>query len=99
MRVSVTAIAAAVGALLALQPAYAESIAVPYRDLDLTTDKGRKELDYRVDHAAKKVCGLDEQMTGSRIASPESRDCYADARKQIEKKLATIIDHKAAAGG
>jgi len=99
MRYSIFALAAAAGALLTIQPAQAASIAVPYGDLDLTTARGQKELDHRVDRAAKKVCGFDEQNTGTRITSAAARDCYKDARKQLEKNLATILDRKAAAGG
>lgn len=45
--------------LAAAAPAFAEpvSVTVPYGDLDLTKDAGRKVLDQRLVRASRKVCG------------------------------------------
>lgn|GEM_PF-1321825 len=90
------AIAAATGALIAAQPAFAETAVVVIRDLDLSTTEGMKELDRRLEGAAKKACGFNEARTGSRVASADDWACYKDARKQIEKRLALKSDKKVA---
>src|SRR5687768_10025845 len=46
---------------------------VNYKDLDLTSEAGQKELDRRVDRAARQVCGMDEAVVGSRVVPRESR--------------------------
>ena len=92
------AIAAFFGALLAAQPVLAETAAITYDDLDLTTAEGKAELDRRVDKAAKDICGYSELMVGSRIVPAEARKCYKDALKQIKKSVAAIVNNKAAGG-
>ncbi|WEK45469.1 MAG: UrcA family protein [Candidatus Andeanibacterium colombiense] len=82
--------AAALGAALAAQPAFAESVTVPYKDLDLSTAAGQKQLGNRIDSAARKVCGFDQRVTGTRIPDPEARACVADARKKIEQRVALL---------
>jgi UrcA family protein len=85
-------IAAAVATPLAAQPAIAESVAVTYQDLDLSTSQGQETLKHRIDEAAKEVCGFDEITTGTRIHSREARECIKTAKRQIQKKLAAIFD-------
>ena len=58
MKRNAIALAAAFGLLVAAQPAFAAAAAVTYSDLDLSTDAGQKELDKRIELAAKDVCGL-----------------------------------------
>ncbi len=96
MKRSALAFAGAIGFLLAAQPVLAESVTVTYDDLDLSSEAGQKELDHRIDNAARKVCGLDQKDVGSLIPSREARDCYRDARKQIEKRVATLTQTKTA---
>lgn len=96
-------IAAAALALLAA-PAYAgqtdtPSEAIQYSDLDLTTEKGRKQLDKRVDEAARNVCGMDQTATGTRITSQTARKCYRDAKRQIEQHLASVVRDGTRLGG
>jgi UrcA family protein len=90
------ALAAALGTLLAAQPALAEAVSVQFKDLDLTTDAGQKELDSRIDTAARKVCGFSDLSVGSRIPTKEARDCVAEAKRKIEKRVATLTDRKVA---
>ncbi len=92
------AIVAALGALLAGQAAYAETAAITYDDLDLSTAEGKAELDRRVDKAAKDICGYSELKVGSRIVPAEARKCYKDALKQIKKSVAVVTSKKAAGG-
>lgn len=87
------AVAAAFGLLIAAQPAFAATTAVTYNDLDLSTPQGQKELDRRIDHAAKEVCGVNEKDVGSLIPGREVKTCIRDARKQIEKQVATLTQN------
>lgn len=88
--------AAVLGA--AATPAFAESLSVPYHDLNLATAKGQKTLDRRIDQAVREFCGMDRTTTGSRISSSESRRCYAETRKQAQKQFAAIIDQQRLGG-
>lgn len=94
--------AAAIGAAMLTQPVLAESkgeaVEVAYADLDLSTDKGRAELDNRLEDAARKVCHMDERYVGSRITSREARECYRETRAQLDQQFASIVD-KSQAGG
>jgi UrcA family protein len=92
------AISAALGALLAAQSASAETAAITYDDLDLSSAEGKAELDRRVDRAARDICGYSELMVGSRIIPAEARKCYKDALKQIKKTVAAVTSKKAAGG-
>lgn len=64
---------------------------VAYRDLDLTTEQGRAELDRRIDYAARQVCAIDEADLGTRILTREKRNCYRDARAQLDERFAQVI--------
>lgn len=91
-----TAIAlAAISTIFAAQPAFAEAATVSYKDLDLTTEQGQKELDRRIDNAARDVCGMNESRTGTRMVSTDARKCYKEARQKLEKRLAALTTNKA----
>ena len=94
--------AVALGVLALSQPAIAaengEPVAVRYADLNLTSEEGRRELDRRLEAAVRKTCGMDEKVTGSRIASREARKCYAETRAQLDQRFAAIVS-KSQAGG
>lgn len=98
MNTSAFALSALAGVLLAAQPAMAESVEVQYEDLDLTTKDGVKELDRRVDFAARDVCGANESTVGSRIMSRETRQCIRDAKRQIEQNIARLTKEEKAGG-
>ncbi len=72
-------------------PAAAEDIAITYQDLDLATEKGQRILQHRIDKAARKVCGYDEQRTGTRIRPWETDRCYALAKADGRRALATLV--------
>ena len=97
------AAAALIGAMLATQPVLAESmetesVAVTYDDLDLASDEGREELDRRIDKAAESVCGADVAQVGSRIRSRETRQCIRQAKRDIERNIAAVLDDNRAGG-
>lgn len=88
-------VAALMGLALTAAPAFADSIAVHYRDLDLSTAEGQKTLDHRIDAAARQVCGYDAVLTGSHLRSSASVACYKQARAQVQKQVAAAIEKKA----
>jgi UrcA family protein len=98
MRPTPLILAAAAGVLLASGPAIAESIAVPYNDLDLSTAQGQKQLEQRIDKAAKQVCGVNAAVTGTRLPPPDAYRCVKQAKQQIERKLAALLDRQKAGG-
>lgn len=93
----ITAIAAATLAL-STTPAFADSISVNYKDLDLLTPEGQAELDRRLDSAAREVCGLNEIQTGTRIPSRSARNCYKSAREQLDERIAMMVERERKGG-
>lgn len=92
MKSPALALMATIGALFVAQPALAAAIDVSYEDLDLTTEAGKKELDQRIDRAAKQVCGLNEKTVGTRIPDREAKKCIKQAHRDIAKQLATLTN-------
>lgn len=86
------------GAALLASPAVAateteqRTTGVSYQDLDLSTEQGRKELNDRIEDAAKEVCGYGERATGSNMTSTESRRCFRDAKRQLDRHFADIVE-------
>lgn len=74
-------IVAALVASLAL-PASAQEVRfeVQYRDLNLASVEGQQKLDKRIETAARKACGFEKQVTGTRIRSRVAQQCVAELR-------------------
>lgn len=93
---------AAIGSTLALAgtaaPALAEAMVVQYSDLDLGSADGQKVLKRRIDDAARKVCRLDQDNTGTRIKSREATKCYHDAKTKAFAQFAVLVDAKRQGG-
>ncbi|MBX7541547.1 UrcA family protein [Qipengyuania sphaerica] len=88
-----TILAAVAIATLAVSASAEENRAtVQYRDLDLSTKAGQKALDQRIEKAAKVACEFEDVSTGSRLRTNETRECLKQAKRQIERQLATIVD-------
>ena len=64
--------------VLAVPAAAAEDqpprVAVHYDDLDLTSEAGQKQLDLRLERAAREVCGVDKTVIGTHLRSTHSRE-------------------------
>jgi UrcA family protein len=71
-----------------------QKVTIAYKDLDLSTEAGQKELDRRMDKAARDACGMDEKVTGSRLSTSESRECYGAARTQIGQSLSHLTGNR-----
>lgn len=93
------AIAAAVLAVPVVAADEAPSVGVRYGDLDLTSAQGQRQLDIRLERAAREVCGVDEKVVGSLLRSPESRLCYREARRNLDQQYAQLVSRKSAARG
>ena len=88
--------AAALGTMLAASPAIAAegtgpSVVIKHRDLNLATAEGQDALQHRIDAAARKVCGVGEHETGTRIPSAEAKTCYVKARAKAQSQMALIV--------
>lgn len=94
-----SAILAALGAAALLSstvPAAAadaskSQVEVNYRDLDLSTPAGAKELDKRLHRAAQDVCGMTATTTGTRLPSSEARACYKETLAQLQERFAQAV--------
>lgn len=86
-------------ALLAASPALAApegtSVTVRHDDLRLDEPRGQKLLEQRIIRAAREVCGMDEQLSGTRIRSAKTVACYKQARAHaMERYAALTTDHQ-----
>lgn len=79
--------------------AESQTVDVQFNDLDLATEDGRAELERRLDSAARDVCGMNDKRTGTRISDRESRKCFREARGQLDRQLAAIVERQTAIGG
>lgn len=87
--------ALALGALAApsvAAPTQTRAVTVKYSDLDLASEDGRKTLDERLERAAREVCGMDEQLVGTRITDRRAIACYKEARAELDRQFASIVE-------
>lgn len=87
MRLVLPAFALAFAAPALAQPV---SIAVPYGDLDLTRDAGRKVLDARITRAANRICGTGGARELVRIAAHKA--CIAEARASAAPQVELALN-------
>lgn len=95
--------AASIGVTAMAAPALAEaptkeSKSIVIADLNLETPQGQKALERRIRQAARKVCGIDDQTTGTRIRSQDAQRCYAKALTSAERQVAAIRENTRAGG-
>ena len=93
------AFAAAVLAVPALAADEAPSVGVRYGDLDLASASGQRQLDLRLERAVREVCGMNEKATGSHLRSQNSRECYREARRDLDRQYAELVSRKSPAAG
>lgn len=93
------AAASAFGLVLAAQGAVASpartGVAVDHADLDLSTVQGQRELDRRIEVAARRVCTV-EARTGT-IVKRLDRNCYETAMRSARQNVA-VADASPASG-
>ncbi len=69
-----------------------------YDDLALSTPEGQRTLDQRIHAAARKACEADAAMTGTRLQSTEAKRCVAQAKVQVRRQVAAIIEQQRLGG-
>ena len=84
------ALIAALGLALPTVPAVAQSdtISIDTSDLDLSTAKGREQLERRIDTAARDFCGANQPKTGTMLRGGSARKCVTSIKRTIRKKMA-----------
>ena len=91
------ALALAAAAMLGAPAAYAatpgDAVKVSYTDLNLSSEKGQKILERRLDKAAREVCGMDERTTGTRMIDRDSKSCYDGARSKLAREFADVVSN------
>lgn len=100
--------AAAIGAALIATPAIAgsnqagshpaQSTTVKYSDLNLASPEGQATLQRRIEAAARKVCRVGQERTGTRLRSNERQECFAKARQSARKQIAVAMEGKQLGG-
>jgi UrcA family protein len=68
----------------------AATIRVDTRDLNLASAEGQKRLDNRIAHAARTVCGVGDQITGTRIRDQQIDECYRTALVHARAQTAML---------
>jgi UrcA family protein len=91
MNVRPLILTAAAAAALVATPAFADSIRVEYKDLDLSSDAGRTTLQNRIESAARDVCGVRKTNTGTRMPMGKARKCYDDVMADMNQSFATML--------
>ena len=64
---------------------------VEFADLNLSTPEGQARLEQRIESAAKSVCSVYEERTGTRLRSPKHTACLANARASGKKQMAAVV--------
>ena len=98
MRYPAILAAALATGLLAAPAAAAESVAVKYDDLDLSTRAGQQKLERRIDSAARSACAMDRVQTGRLTPSNEQRQCYAQTKASVHEQVAETIARDSSRG-
>lgn len=71
---------------------------VGYADLNLNSPEGQARLERRIESAARSVCSVHENRTGTRLRSPKLDTCLASARASGKKQMATIMSDQRRGG-
>lgn len=70
-------------------PASSATLAINTTDIDLSTAKGRKALERRVDSAINRFCGT--AVTGSRDEAEELDRCRSEARAKVQPQMQAMM--------
>lgn len=85
MRKLIATVAAVAAASIATA-AFAETVELKFKDLDLTTPQGQARLERRITSAERQACP-DEVITGTRLNNAAASECRAAVRKQIMARV------------
>lgn len=95
---AILCMAAAIGLAIPAAPALADNVSVKYDDLALSTPAGQRVLEQRINAAARKACQADVATTGTRMESAEARRCVAEAKRQVTRQVAALIEQRRLGG-
>ncbi len=95
---STLALLAAAGLAFGATAAHADQITVTHDDLNLNSPGGQKVLQHRIDKAARAVCGVTRQETGTRLRDRAARECFETARAQAHAQFAQLTRETAKGG-
>jgi UrcA family protein len=98
MRIAIIALSALT--MAAAVPASASTdLVIQYDDLDLSSPKGQKVLERRIDTVARKYCGVGSTMTGTRMKSPGATECLNSARDAAREQMAVLVKRQSTLNG
>lgn len=80
-----------IGLAFASQPAFAKSVTVSYRGLDLATTEGQQALDSRIRAAAREVCEISPVQRQTLEESISARSCYDAALSSARKAVVDVM--------
>lgn len=86
---SLPAMAATSGGQISLNEYGERTLAVPYSDLNLANDAGRRALQLRMLHAAKRVCGY-YRGTRELRARMEAVSCVNRLEAEFEERVSAL---------
>lgn len=94
---------AALSLVLVAAPAAAGSsdnqeFTIEYRDLNLASPEGQETLDRRINAAARKVCGVGAERTGTRLVARKSKECVEQVRASAQEQIATLVEDERLGG-
>lgn len=78
-------------ALPAAAEPQAPRAAVRYADLDLATAAGQAMLATRIEWAAREVCKVTDERTGSMLPAPHAKACYQRAKSTALEQVAEHV--------
>jgi UrcA family protein len=95
---------AALGLVLAATPALAElpekrTATFGTGDIDLSTQQGQKEINWRIDRAVRHVCQIGASNPNARLLSKDAQDCVAKARSSAQQQVARLMSAESEKGG
>lgn len=97
MSIALAALATPLATPALAGPSTTQSTDVAFADLDLSTAEGQAKLESRIDAAARAICQVNRQQTGSRVRSAE-RKCYRKARASVRTQVAQLIEDQQRGG-
>jgi UrcA family protein len=70
-----------------------QAVAIRTSDLNLADPSAQRVLDRRIDRAARRICGLDQVRTATRLPSESSKACYEQALRATRAQVAEVAQN------
>lgn len=95
IKTALFAAAAAIATVATAAPVLAKDVVVRYGDLDLASAKGQRDLERRINRAARVAC---EYHVDARIPSLDTIRCYRQARASAKTEMALAVQNSRLGG-